>query len=57
MWSVMTDCNSDPQLALSTYQVMPVGYNVIDNDYITESVNRHSVTTKSNVEFTTVIKE
>jgi hypothetical protein len=50
MWSVMTDCNSDPQLALSTYQVMPVGYNVIDNDYITESV-------KSNIEFTTVIKE
>jgi hypothetical protein len=57
MWSVMTDCNNDPQLALSTYQVMPVGYNVIDNDYITESVNRHSVTTKSNIEFTTVIKE
>ncbi len=59
MWSVMTECNSEPQLALSTYQVMPVGYNIIDDDYIakTVNVNKDSIETKSNIEFTTVIKE
>jgi len=49
MWSIMTDCNNEPVLALSTYQIMPVGYNVIDDDYKNKN-------TSSSVEITTATK-
>jgi hypothetical protein len=58
LYGIMQECNAPTMpLALSTYQLMPVGYNVIDADYVTDSIHRNSTTTRSEIQFTTVIKD
>jgi hypothetical protein len=58
LYGIMVECNNPSvPLALSTYQLTPVGYNVIDADYVTDSIHRNSTTTRSEIQFTTVIKE
>jgi len=47
VWSVLTECTCTEgvELALSTYQTTPIGYNVLDKDYVERKRGKVELTT------------